>query len=296
MQIKHIAMRKIIFLLIFLPAFVFAQTDSTTIRLQHYKDLFVQGLISSQEYEILKQKELKLSPANTTIVPAVVEAALAPKPEAKQKIKRKFSIDSIKPGVVSIVELGPVFGITNKAPAAAFGFKAVLGKRTSIKSFWGAGLAFEVSTYNSPKTTSRNPDPNLRENYLIAGKATYVAASAIGAFRYSFLAKKTSPFIGVDLGATYYTVRIPRSKQNNLLTYTDDGYSNKGGGARLTTIFGFQGYVSQKARLGLSLNYTLQHYQMPDWENAYSVDGSLHKGTITRFFHFLGLSFVLTFG
>jgi hypothetical protein len=45
---------------------VFAQTDSTDIKLAHYKDLFVKGLITAQEYETLKAQTLGISKPTTT--------------------------------------------------------------------------------------------------------------------------------------------------------------------------------------------------------------------------------------
>jgi hypothetical protein len=48
-------------LLLLLPFYIFAQTDSTQIKLQEYKDLFIKGLINAQEYEMLKAKQLGLT-------------------------------------------------------------------------------------------------------------------------------------------------------------------------------------------------------------------------------------------
>ena len=66
---------KLLFFLLLFPVFLFAQIDSTDIKLQHYKDLFVKGLISSQEYETLKQQALGIK-----ITPAPVQAATVQQP------------------------------------------------------------------------------------------------------------------------------------------------------------------------------------------------------------------------
>lgn len=55
-------------ILILLSLTAHCQTDSTEIKLQHYKDMFMKGLITAPEYEQLKQKELGLAPMPVQII------------------------------------------------------------------------------------------------------------------------------------------------------------------------------------------------------------------------------------
>ncbi len=53
----------IAFFLLFFCLRCFAQTDSTEIKLQRYQDLHDKGLITDEEYDLLKKKELNLESA-----------------------------------------------------------------------------------------------------------------------------------------------------------------------------------------------------------------------------------------
>lgn len=53
-------MRWIIVVMLIIPFVGFAQTDSTEIKLQQYKDLHDKGLINEKEYEDLKRGALKI--------------------------------------------------------------------------------------------------------------------------------------------------------------------------------------------------------------------------------------------
>jgi len=60
-------MRKIVALLISILLTIagFAQSDSIEIKLQRYKDMFVKGLISANEYEILRKQTLAIEDKST---------------------------------------------------------------------------------------------------------------------------------------------------------------------------------------------------------------------------------------
>lgn len=76
--------KSLLLVFVLIALFANAQTDSTDIKLQHYKDLFIKGLITSQEYEALKQQTLGL-PAKTQPTTIIV-----------QQPKIKAEIDSVQ--------------------------------------------------------------------------------------------------------------------------------------------------------------------------------------------------------
>jgi len=86
-----------------IAATVTAQTDSTEIKLQHYKDLFIKGLISSQEYETLKGQVLGLPKSQPT---TIIVQQQKPKPEIDsvqaKHLKNKYT-GNIAAGVGGIV-------------------------------------------------------------------------------------------------------------------------------------------------------------------------------------------------
>lgn len=78
----------------------FAQTDSTEIKLQKYKDLYDKELITEQEYDLLKKKELDISSVNTKKDTISVQSL-------KSKYKSQFIAGSIVFGAgIGLIGLG----------------------------------------------------------------------------------------------------------------------------------------------------------------------------------------------
>lgn len=73
---NQIHMKQILFILcLVITVGVFAQTDSTEMKLNNYKQLFINGTITSQEYETLRKKTLgiEIKPQETKVVEAPID-------------------------------------------------------------------------------------------------------------------------------------------------------------------------------------------------------------------------------
>jgi len=102
-------MKKLLFICLLLPVLTFAQTDSTDIKLQHYKDLFIKGLISAQEYETLKQQTLGIKPAPQP--QTIIINNPKPKPEIDEKQAEKMRLASTPNIVCGVLGIGAGVGL-----------------------------------------------------------------------------------------------------------------------------------------------------------------------------------------
>lgn len=128
----------------------YSQTDSTEIKLTHYKELFIKGFISAQEYETLKQHTLGLS----TEQPKLVVAA----PVITDSMRIADSLLIRKMILQGRVDAKAYYGPGGPAAATAF---------TSV--FFGAvpiGLIPAIiCSQTKPKEENLNyPDPVLFKN------------------------------------------------------------------------------------------------------------------------------------
>lgn len=74
--------------LLMLSVFCKAQTDSTEIKLNQFKDLFMKGLITAPEYEALKQKTLGIQSQPPSVV--IVKQEIKPLPQIDSAQAAKF--------------------------------------------------------------------------------------------------------------------------------------------------------------------------------------------------------------
>lgn len=128
-------MKKILplFICLFIVVICDAQTDSTEIKLQQYKDLFVKGLITSTEYEQLKGKLLNIQtfPSSQSVENVKSQTTTVLKKETSKvtldSIERKMRANyhgSVGVGITGMV-IGSgfiigtaIYGLTNTSPRA----------------------------------------------------------------------------------------------------------------------------------------------------------------------------------
>ncbi len=118
-------MKKLLFLLLF-PIAVFAQTDSTEIKLQHYKDLFVKGLISTTEYDQLKQQTLGLKAPQQTILAKETKTVPAVDSVQIEVMRRHYT------GTVAVGCAGIVIGVALITGGAMYQKEQLRHNRASV--------------------------------------------------------------------------------------------------------------------------------------------------------------------
>jgi hypothetical protein len=74
-------------LLLLISSIGYSQTDSTSIKLEQYKEMFSKGLITATEYEALKGKLLGLPEKQTQSLPQKITIVNTPNYEARYKSK-----------------------------------------------------------------------------------------------------------------------------------------------------------------------------------------------------------------
>ncbi len=173
---KAISVKLLLPLLLF-PFLLFAQKDSTAIKLKQYKTLYEQGLINSADYDILKYKALGVPPPEKT--PAQYAAA-----DSQQASLRRYYSKPV------IMHFAPVFifsanaasqrekgkAVTQKDFAGTFGAHIQFGPAIKRKYFVAFGLGLEAST---------------RQTVLIP---------VYGDFAVNILNKKITPFFHIGGG------------------------------------------------------------------------------------------------
>lgn len=114
---------------------IYAQTDSTTIKLQQYKKMFNDSLISFEEYEVLKKNLLGIQPKQ----PPVVYIQKEERRMSKEQIARLKDVGSAKlAAAVGLIILG---GAVTTGYVLASN-KGVLNKTTRLVLPLIAGLSF----------------------------------------------------------------------------------------------------------------------------------------------------------
>lgn len=247
-----------------------AQVDSTTIKLEQYKEMFTKGLITAKDYDKMKDKLLRGENIKTVAKP------------------RKTPWDSVfmttvrKKGYCSINEIGALFGIAANVPVYTqyvndqgnivsnnitgrstgiykekfFAFKTSHGGLLKHGIYLGASFEFDFHR-NSQESLDTFGSSRTKEysRYHLTEIMVPVALE----LRVPFIQRKVTPFYNQRLGYSAYFA-LPSRLMNGAFV----------GGAMAESMLGIKGYIGKRIGLQGSIGYRMQHlFSSKEVTNSY---------------------------